>query len=273
MMQLPIIDSRKNIRSQMPVLNWKTDPQTAGVARERPDIYSLSQLIRQLPGEPKRTAVLGQTMDGLPLLFNLADARPGSVLVVGDRFSRKTTLLMGLALSLAQLNRPEDVRFAVITTRPEEWQELETRYPGHFMKITADDETGAEELIYHLCDLVEARQNGMHVGTAYVLLVDGMDSLAHMDVDLKNNFEWLIRCGARQLIWTVAALDSREYLAQYRFTELFKTRIIGRVEDHQTAARLMPPRFHKTDGEDDRHPFTVRIHQHWMQFSLPESLA
>lgn len=273
MMQIPIVDSRKKTSIPLPVVNWKVERQAEGIETILSPSGSLSELIQRLPGVPKRTAVLGQTLDGIPLLFNLGDTRPGSILVVADRSSRKTTLLQVLAKSLAKLNKPEEVRFAVLTARPDEWEELKRRFPSHFMKIVANDGTGAEDLIYHLCDLVEARQNGMRIGTAYVLLFDGMDTLAHMDVDLRNNFEWLVRCGARQQIWPVAALDSEEFLSNSRFTELFKTRIVGRVADLQVASRLMPPRFHNVSDEDNRQLFTVRIHQHWMQFFLPGSLA
>ncbi len=273
MMQLPIIDSRKKSQVPLPVLNWKIDRGTEEIEKISSNTGTLSEFIRKIPGAPKRTGVLGQTTDGLPLLFNLTDPRPGSLLVVSDRSSRKTTLLKVLAASLAQLNRPEAVRFAVISSQPAEWRELEDRFPSHFMNITPDQGQAAEDLIYHLCDLVEARQNGMHIGTAYVLLFDGLDSLVKMDVDLRSNFEWLVRCGARQQIWPVASLDSRDFMANIRFTELFKTRIVGQVADLQIASRLMPPRFHHTWDEDDHQPFTVRIHQHWMQFSLPESLA
>lgn len=272
MLQIPIVNTKKSNPS-LPAMNLKFNRQPEEVESRVTNPSTLNDLIRQLPGVPRRTAVLGLTSEGIPLLFNLADARPGSVLVVADRSSQKTSLMKVLATSLAQHNRPEEVRFAVITGNPEEWIELETRFPSHFMKITANVGSESEDLIYHLCDLVEARQNGMHAGTAYVLLFDGLSSTAHMDVDLRANVEWLVRCGARQQIWTVAALECREFLTMNLTAELFKTRIVGQVSDPQIAARLMPPRFHNPGAGDMRPLFTVRIHQHWMQFSLPVSLV
>lgn len=273
MMQVPIIDSRKNNSTQHPATTWTVGHPAAEEREFNSQVGSLTELIKKVPGAPKRTAILGETIDGLPLLFNLKDPRPGSLLLVADRQSNKTSLMKVLSASLAQLNRPEEVRFAVITARPDEWRELETRYPGHFMNIVAKDDPQAEDLIYHLCDLTEARQNGMHVGTAYVLFNDGMDSLAHMDVDVRKNFEWLVRCGAQQQIWPVASLDSKGYLTNNRVAELFRTRIIGAVADRQTAERLLPPRFHQNSAPDGSQRFTVRIHQHWLQFTLPNSLA
>ncbi len=274
MMQLPIVDSRKKPLLPLAGPNAKHSQQTAELERNRfHETRSLSELIRLVPGAPKNTAILGQTTDGLPLLFNLTDPRPGSLLVTDDRFGNKTALMQIIATSLAQLNRAEEVRFAVITALPEEWADLESRYPGHFMKIVANNAVEAEDLIYHLCDLVEARQNGMRAGTAYVLLFDGMEALANMDIDLKANFEWLVRCGASQKIWPVAAIDSNKILAANRYVELFHTRIVGSVNDPQLAARLLPPRFHNNSIEDFPRTFTVRIHQHWLQFHIPETLV
>lgn len=273
MMQVPIVDSRNKGSTPHPVTNWKFGHPAAEEREFNSHAGSLTELIQQIPGTPKRTAILGETSDGLPLLFNLKDPRPGSLLLVADRASDKTSLLKVLSASLAQLNRPEEVRFAVITSRPDEWQELETRFPSHFLKIVAKDDPQAEDLIYHLCDLTEARQNGMHVGTAYVLFFDGMDALAHMDVDVRKNFEWLVRCGAHQQIWPVASLDSKGYLTNNHVAELFRTRIIGTVADNQIAVRLLPPRFHQNSAQDGSQRFTVRIHRHWLQFTLPNSLA
>lgn len=274
MMQLPIVDSRKKSLFPLAGHNAKYNQQTVELDRTRfQEIRSLAELIQLVPGAPKHTAILGQTTDGLPLLFNLTDPRPGSLLVTADRFGNKTALMKIIASSLAQLNRAEEVRFAVITALPDEWADLESRFPGHFMKIVGNNAVEAEDLIYHLCDLVEARQNGMRAGTAYVLLFDGMEALANMDIDLKANFEWLVRCGASQKIWPVAAIDSNKILANNRYVELFHTRIVGSVNDPQLAARLLPPRFHKNSVEENPRTFTVRIHQHWLQFFIPENLV
>ena len=270
MMQIPIVDSKKTSRSSQPVDGWSSRRSAVELELPLKEPQTFEELIRQLRGVPKKTAVLGQTSDGLPLLFNLDDARPSSLLVVADRFCGKTALLKIMASSLARFNRPEEVRFAVISSRPEEWMELETRFPGHFMKIVPNTGIEAEELIYHLCDLVEARQKGLRIGTAYVLIFDGMESLAQMDVDLRANFEWLVRSGARQQIWPLGVLNSDSYLPASRYAELFRTRIIGPVSDPRLAARFLPPRFHHSNFDEDQVKFTVRIHQHWLQFTLPD---
>ncbi len=270
MLQIPIIRSESKPAGLHPALNWKLNHQAA--ANTAPESYRLSDLLGRLPKIPKRTGVLGQSADGMPLLFNLTDSRPGSLLVMADRFSGKTTLLKTLAVSLARQNKPEDVRFVVISAKPDEWAEEEARYGAHFMNITSNVESAAVDLIYHLGDLVEGRQNGGHVGTAYVLLFDGMDTLPHMDFDLRANFEWLVRFGARQQVWTVASLDPASMIEQRHYADLFRTRVTGTINDPKVASRLLSPPLQKLAAEGINRRFSVRLQQNWLQFYLPETL-
>jgi hypothetical protein len=267
MLQIPISQSTLK-PGVLPTLNWKANPADKPAGQEMTQDYSLSQLLDALPARLKRTGVLGRSVEGYPLLLNLTDPRPASVLILSDHQSGKTTLLKTLAASLARLNRAEDVRFAVISARPEEWEELEAHYPSHFMQITSNIAVLAVELIYHLGDLVEDRQKSGRSGTAYVLLFDGMDTLPEMDFELRENFEWLVRFGARQQIWTAATLDPAAMLYQRHYADLFRTRITGAVTDPKVASRLLSPPLQKLAGDaSDRH-FAVRIQQNWLKFYL-----
>jgi len=270
MLQIPIVRSHSKPSGLHPALDWKLNQPAA--ATVQPEPYRLSELLGRLPKIPKRTGVLGQTADSMPLLFNLTDPRPASLLVMADRFSGKTALLKTLAVSLARHNKPEDVRFVVISAKPDEWAEEEARYSAHFMNISSNIENTATDLIYHLGDLVEGRQNGGRVGTAYVLLFDGMDTLPHMDFDLRANFEWLVRFGARQQVWTVATLDPASMLEQRHYADLFRTRVTGTVNDPKVASRLLSPPLQKLAAEGVNRRFAVRLQQNWLQFYLPETL-
>jgi len=273
MLQIPIVDTKKTTPRVDPATNWRRKALTSTSTANGIDTFTLDNLIRRVPGMQKRTGLLGQTLDGMPLLFNMEDPRPGSLMVISDHAGGKTAFSMTLAASLARLNKPEDVRFAVVTSRPDEWMGLETLYPTHFMRITSSASVEAENLIYHLCDLVEGRKNGMHVGTSYLLIFDGMESLQNMDLDLQANFEWLVRCGSQQHIWVLATLNAETVDGNYRFADLLRTRIIGTIDSPQTAARFMPPRLYKNPREEAVSRFTVRIHQHWIQFLIPDSLG
>jgi len=270
MLQIPIVRSQTKPAGLHPALNWKLNQHAT--IDTTPEPYTLSDLVGRLPKIPKRTGILGKSADAMPLLFNLTDPRPASLLVLADRFSGKTSLLKTLAVSLARQNRPEDVRFVVISAKPDEWAEEEARYSAHFMNITSNIESAAVDLIYHLGDLVEGRQKGGRVGTAYVLLFDGIDTLPHMDFDLRANFEWLVRFGARQQVWTVATLDPASMLEQRHFADLFRTRVTGTVSDPTVASRLLSPPLQKLAAEGANHRFAVRLQQNWLQFYLPDSL-
>lgn len=270
MLQIPITRSQTKSAGLHPALNWKLNRHATMDTAPAP--FNLSDLMGRLPKIPKRTAVLGQSSDSMPLLFNLTDPRPASLLILADRFSGKTSLLKTLAVSLARQNKPEDVRFVVISAKPDEWAEEEARYSAHFMNIASNIESAAVDLIYHLGDLVEGRQKGGRIGTAYVLLFDGMDTLPHMDFDLRANFEWLVRFGARQQIWTAATLDPASMLEQRHFADLFRTRFTGTVSDPTAASRLLSPPLQKLAAESVNRRFAVRLQQNWLQFYLPDSL-
>jgi len=273
MLQIPIVDTNRSRQNNPPVLNWRRRIETSDSGSAVRDPFTLEELIGRVSGLKKRTALLGQTLEGLPLFFGLEDTSPSSILVVSDHAGGKTALTMTMAASLARLNKPEEVRFAVVTSRPDEWAGLETLYPAHFMKIASSSTVEAENLIYHLCDLVEGRQNGMHVGTSYMLIFDGMEMLQNMDVDLQANYEWLVRCGSQQQIWPLSTLNTESIQSNFRLADLFRTRIIGTIDNPQTAARFMPPRLYVNPHDGAVSRFTVRIHQHWLQFRIPDSLG
>lgn len=271
MLQLPIVKNGTQANQLHPALNWKLGQQPAETETVEP--FSLSEILKQMSPLPKRTGLLGKSADGLPVLFNLTDPRPGSLLILSDHHSGKTRLLKTLVLSLAKHNKAEDVRFAVISARPEEWDEEETRYPTHFMKVTSNIAADAVDLIYHLGDLVEDRQKSGRGGTAYVLLFDGMDTLPHMDFDLRANFEWLVQFGARHQIWTAATLDPSSMIEQRHYADLFRTRITGTVTEPKTASRLLSPPLQRIAADSSDRHFAVRIKQNWLKFYLPESLG
>src|SRR3972149_6227377 len=117
------------------------------------------------------------------------------------------------------------------------------------MNISSNIENTATDLIYHLGDLVEGRQNGGRVGTAYVLLFDGMDTLPHMDFDLRANFEWLVRFGARQQGWAGGKLDPASMREQRHYAAFSRPRAPGTVNDPKVASRLLSPPLQKLAAE------------------------
>jgi len=271
MLQLPIVNTNTTQNKLHPALNWKLGHKLAGETIYEP--YTLSEAIKRLAPLPKRTGLIGQSAEGIPVLFNLTDPRPGSLLILSDHHSGKTRLLKTLAHTLARQNKAEEVRFGVISARPKEWDEEHSRYGTHFMQITSNIASDAVDLIYQLGDLVEDRQKSGRVGTGYVLLFDGIDTLPHMDLDLRANFEWLVQFGARHQIWTVATIDPASMLEQRHYADLFRTRITGAVTDAAIASRLLSPPSQKLAADSyDRH-FTVRVKQNWLKFYLPESLG
>jgi S-DNA-T family DNA segregation ATPase FtsK/SpoIIIE len=86
------------------------------IPRDDPEPVHLLSLYRQLDVEdiPGLTALLGLAEDGGPLLIRLPSPDVAHVLVSGTTGSGKTVLLQAMILSLAMLNRPDDLRLVLV---------------------------------------------------------------------------------------------------------------------------------------------------------------
>ena len=85
------------------------------VARDDPYPVRLLPLLARLPEGggtmPAMTAVLGLAEDGAPLLVRLPSPDVGHILVAGEEGAGKTSLLQTMVLSLAMMNKPDDLAF------------------------------------------------------------------------------------------------------------------------------------------------------------------
>ena len=229
MISLPIVDTNiaapqgLNKRTSLERITLAVSPEQLGTLS-----ISLREIMRRISNLPADTAVLGLGEDGLPLLFDLRDPRPGSILILGDKFSGKTKLLQTIALSLILRNQAEQVQFAVLCGKPEQWQHMAHANPKYFRCLHSNFERSAATTIPEMCDLVEARQHGEAIDHSFVHH-RWMDTVPHMDFGIRMNFEWLLKEGPAMRVWPIAALDSESAMQQLRWVNCFRTRLIGSI--------------------------------------------
>lgn len=271
MVALPIVDTRKTDyqvaerRIQRLPLHMGIRPEQLAVP-----VFSLTEMLEQIPNLPAATALLGFGQDGYPLLFDLRDPRPGPILVVGDKFSGKTRLLKTIALSLIARNQPDEVQFAVLSGRPEQWKHIRGANEGYFSRLHTNYERAAATTILEMCDLVEARQNGEAIDRAVVFLVDGLDTVAYMDFGVRMNFEWLLKCGPKVQVWTIAALDTESALRQTHLVNFFRTRLVGSIHNRNGGRELALSNDLNPADLIPGSQFAVRLQRAWLKFTLPE---
>lgn len=228
---------------------------------------TVEQMMAHIPHFPAETAMLGMCEDGLPVLFDLTDPRPGPLLLAGDSGSGKTSLMQGLLRSLIAANSPYEVKYALIPSKPDEWAAYENS-TDHCMAFQPSYETAAGDTILRLAEIADQRRVGKEMGASIVLLVDDLRFLARADFDVRLNFEWLLKCGPELGVWPVVSLPAVAARDMSRLVSYFRTRLIGHMpEENSTRLTL----FDGCNPEKLRpgKQFAVRVEDAWLRFYLP----
>ncbi len=238
--------------------------QAAG--RESSDVINLLSHIQHLPNE---TAMLGISKDGYPVLFDLADPKPGSILAAGDLDAQPINLAKMLFFSLIARHTPDEVKFVVLTANIKAWDY--SGYPeGNFiLDVTEIYKRDAGQWILRAADWTESRRHGGFYPVPIVLIVDGLDYISGMDPDVRLNFDWLLKEGPHSKIWPFVTICSDRIKESMKLINQFRTRILGRIIDPSIGLRISgdsAASFQKLSPGVD---YKVRIAQQWIEFSLP----
>src|SRR5215210_2223988 len=90
-----------------------------------PVLPSLNEVLVEYGPMPYEALFLGVASDDLPVLLNLHDSVPGSILITADPGAGKTTMLQTIALAAGIMHQPHNLQFGVLTNHPDEWNGLE----------------------------------------------------------------------------------------------------------------------------------------------------
>jgi hypothetical protein len=232
-------------------------------------MLSFDDLLRQHPYLPDSTAILGICEDGLPVLLDLTDSQPGSLLV-GSTSMVGIRKLLHLALFSTLIRTVStDLEVLVLSTDPDQWQPFWSMAGNHHLEILPVSDRLAGSAVLHFGRMLEQRMHGRGGREICLLLVDDLDAINRVDFDVQSNFEWLARDGPRHQIWAFSGLLAGQVERNDHFLGCFKTRLLGQVDDAMHAtwiANARPPDtrdFHRTQQ------FSVRINRNWMNFWLP----
>ncbi len=183
----------------------------------------LFQALRQCGPIPPAAAFLGLALDGLPVLLNLRDPSPGSLLIVGDLGSGKRRLLQVVARAADFLEPAGDVRFAVLTDHLREWEALAQSHNCEGVLPFRHPLT-----TYYIRSLMDAASPTP--ASYLLLLVDGLEGLV-ADPDLKDDMLSLLRDDPTRSIWPIVAVTTPRTPELASWLQPFRTVLCGRSNE------------------------------------------
>jgi hypothetical protein len=234
--------------------------------------FSFDDLIHQHPNIPELTAILGKA-GGLPILFDLEDPRPGSILIVNDHLPSIRKLMTVMMKSLVNYSQPTSFQFVTISHFPEKWMEtiqvFDPQY-SYCAGVSGEYEKSAEDWIHFLAKKADDRLSGRNHGPAAILFIDDGELINHLDIQARLNFEWLLANGASSRIWVVSGLDIRKNPDLSHPFDEYKTKIFGHVDRNlsEMKSKIVPSGI--LEQLLPERNFVTKIGSNWMKFWAPK---
>ena len=234
--------------------------------------YSFDDLIRQFPNIPESTAYLGKS-GRMPVLFDLEDPRPGSVLMVNDHLPSIRKLMTVMMKSLVTYSQPSSLQFITISHYPQKWMDTIQDFDPQYLYcagVSGEYEDAAEDWIHYLAKKADDRNSGRNTGPAAILFIDDCDLINQMGIQARLNYEWLINHGAAARIWVVSGLDLGKNPDLLKPFDQYKTRIFGNI-DRKLASNYS--NWLPNGLLECLHPernFVTKINSNWVSFWAPK---
>jgi hypothetical protein len=183
--------------------------------------------------------------------------------VLGDGGAGKTAFLKVVARSMMITGQPENMSYAVITPRPEEWGGWDGQ--PNCLGIWHSQASRVGDLFF---DLAAWAENPQKTGNT-VLLIDDLGSLAYLNRHDLECLYWLFRYGPAGHVRALVTLNSEYSRDLPNWLNMFRTRVFGHISDPLLEEELTPipeSRLHKLlPGAQ----FCIKEGQEWLRFWLP----
>lgn len=242
------------------------------VEKERAFSYqapSLEEILRDSGPLPPETILLGVCDEGLPILLDLNDAAPGSLLLIGDPDSGKTDFLLTALESGSATISQWKFRFACLTRQKEDYFGLLS--DPHSYLVTAFSDSRARNIILEFSHIAEQRRFGRQAGPALVLVVDDLvEAGKRLDNDAYDLLLWLIENGPASHVYVLASINARLLKStDPRLLDLFGAWIIGSIDPTKIGTRLSRIPVETAERLAPRQQFSVYYQGEWVPFWIP----
>ncbi len=231
----------------------------------RPAAPSLTDSLSELGPLPREALLLGLAADGLPVLLNLHDPRPGPLLVAADPGAGKTALLQMIAQAASDMHTASEVQFGVVTNYPDEWGHLAEL--EHCVGIFPTYHDAAIDFLSSLSGWAHANKGS---DQAILLLVDDLESMEHIDFDARQTLRWLLLRGPARRVWPIVSMNAERSMQVESWLEAFRTRVFGKIQDDRTAENLTGIARATLKHLQAGLQFALREGDEWLKFWIPQ---
>ena len=231
-----------------------------------PAAPALPSILSELGALPREALFLGMASDGLPILLNLHDPVPGPVLLVGDGGAGKTAFLKNVAHAVALTHKPAEVKFGVITSHVDEWDEV--RNTSHCAGIFSSSDVSGQD---HLTSTALWAHENTRAGQSMLLFIDDLEAAAAFDLNALQALRWLLARGSSRRVWLFVTLNAPRYGQVISWIPNFRTRIFGQIRDARVARALGGDSAGALDSLRGGVQFALRENGNWLRFWLPSS--
>ena len=201
-------------------------------------LATIDEVLASISPAPSFAALVGSTEEGVPILFDLAGANPGSLLMAGADTSANRQFLRTLLLSVVKLNTKRQVNFHVISQRPAAF--FDVLAAPHCLQHYSPSDPSCEFLIEDLCNLVCLRRDQGATGPAQLLVIDSVDLLVDLlHPQFIQDLMWLLECGPAYRVYVIASYETGNFLEEHvNLIEAFESRALGQIFSRELALYL-----------------------------------
>lgn len=194
---------------------------------------NLSKVLAEFSPLPRQALFLGVAHDGLPVFLNLDDPVPGPLLIIGDAKAGKTRLLQTIAQGAGHVHEPRNVKYSVITDRPDEWGAIQDS--ANCEEVLSTGDSAAADYLTSLAGWAHANRGERQT---VLILIDNLNSLIASSADACQSLRWLLFRGPSRRVWPIATLNTNLAKSVPYWLEAFRTRLFAYIESPADAERL-----------------------------------
>lgn len=234
--------------------------------------FTFEDLQTMVPFLPEATALLGKA-GSTPVLFDLEDPRPGSIIIANDHLPGARKLMTIMMKSLVINSSSSNFQFITISHYPEKWIENIQKFDSQFLYcagVAGDYEKSTEDWILFLAKKADDRMHGRNTGPAVIVFLDNADLLNQMDVRIRLNFEWLIKYGAQVKIWVISCIEINQNNVNILPLRTFQTKIYGHIDDQLSTKSMDLIPFEIVKNLKPERNFVTKINSNWLRFWAPK---